>query len=139
MISNQEVQSPVRSSQLGIMANLPEECSVSKSLEMFRKTCFNRYFELETARVYDTGIMKMPIYLSLGQEHIPAAISAVTNDLLIFAQHRAHSYYLSFGGNTEELIDEFVGQSVDIYKINTEHTKGNLYGESTTKYFNVGF
>ena len=39
----------------------------------------------------------------------------------------------------EELIDEIVGQAVDIYKINTEHTKDNLYGESTTKYFNVGF
>ena len=39
----------------------------------------------------------------------------------------------------EELIDEIVGQSVDIYKIDTTHTKDNLYGESTTKYFNVGF
>ena len=39
----------------------------------------------------------------------------------------------------EELIDEVVGQSVDIYKIDTTHTKDNLYGESTTKYFNVGF
>ena len=39
----------------------------------------------------------------------------------------------------EELIDEIVGQSVDIYKINTQHTKDNIYGESTTKYFNVGF
>ena len=28
----------------------------------------------------------------------------------------------------EELIDEVVGQTVDIYKINTEHTKDNLYG-----------
>ena len=44
-----------------------------------------------------------------------------------------------FDSMNEELIDEFVGQSVDIYKINTEHTKGNIYGESTTKYFNVGF
>ena len=39
----------------------------------------------------------------------------------------------------EELIDEIVGQSVDIYKIDTTHTKDNIYGESTTKYFNVGF
>ena len=44
-----------------------------------------------------------------------------------------------FDSMNEELIDEFVGQSVDIYKINTEHTKDNIYGESTTKYFNVGF
>ena len=44
-----------------------------------------------------------------------------------------------FDSMNEELIDEFVGQSVDIYKINIYHTKNNIYGESTTKYFNVGF
>ena len=44
-----------------------------------------------------------------------------------------------FDSMNEELIDEFVGQSVDIYKINTKHTKDNIYGESTTKYFNVCF
>ena len=31
----------------------------------------------------------------------------------------------------EELIDEIVGQSVDIYKVNIEQTDSNMYGEST--------
>ena len=39
----------------------------------------------------------------------------------------------------EELIDEIVGQSVDIYKINIERTEENLYGESTAKYYDNGF
>ena len=39
----------------------------------------------------------------------------------------------------EELIDEIVGQTVDIYKISIEETQENLYGESSTKYYNVGF
>ena len=39
----------------------------------------------------------------------------------------------------EELIDEIVGQSVDIYKVNIDRTNENLYGESTTKYYDVGF
>ena len=39
----------------------------------------------------------------------------------------------------EELIDEIVGQSVDIYKVSIDDTDENLYGESTTKYFEVGF
>jgi|TARA_R110001592_G_scaffold325287_1_gene605194 hypothetical protein len=39
----------------------------------------------------------------------------------------------------EELIDEIVGQSVDIYKVNVERTDENVYGESTTKYYDVGF
>tara|TARA_R110002020_G_scaffold243295_2_gene456798 strand:- start:71 stop:544 length:474 start_codon:yes stop_codon:yes gene_type:complete len=39
----------------------------------------------------------------------------------------------------EELIDEIVGQSVDVYKVNIENTDENIYGESSTKYYNVGF
>ena len=39
----------------------------------------------------------------------------------------------------EELIDEIVGQSVDIYKVNVEQTDSNLYGESTTKFYDIGF
>ena len=39
----------------------------------------------------------------------------------------------------EELIDEIVGQTVDIYKISIEDTQENLYGESSTKYYNDGF
>ena len=39
----------------------------------------------------------------------------------------------------EELIDEIVGQSVDIYKVNVERTEDNLYGESTAKYYDIGF
>ena len=39
----------------------------------------------------------------------------------------------------EELIDEIIGQTVDIYKISVEDTDENMYGESTTKYYNDGF
>jgi len=39
----------------------------------------------------------------------------------------------------EELIDEIIGQSVDIYKINVENTDENMYGESTTKIYDTGF
>ena len=39
----------------------------------------------------------------------------------------------------EELIDELIGQSVDIYKVNVTNTEENLYGESTKKYYDVGF
>ena len=39
----------------------------------------------------------------------------------------------------EELIDDIVGQTVDIYKISVDDTEENLYGESSTKYYNDGF
>ena len=39
----------------------------------------------------------------------------------------------------EELIDEIIGQSVDIYKVSIDNTDENIYGESSTKYFDKGF
>ena len=39
----------------------------------------------------------------------------------------------------EELIDEIVGQSVDIYKVNIDNTDENVYGESSTKVYDTGF
>ena len=44
-----------------------------------------------------------------------------------------------FDSLNEELIDEIVGQSVDIYKISIDYTDDNVYGESTTKYYENGF
>jgi len=39
----------------------------------------------------------------------------------------------------EELIDDILGQYVDIYKVSVDDTEVNLYGESSTKYFEQGF
>ena len=44
-----------------------------------------------------------------------------------------------FDALNEELIDEIIGQTVDNYKISIENTEENMYGESTTKYYNDGF
>ena len=101
---------PERSATYGCIPGLAHTFSESQTLTMFKKTCFNRYFELEAKRVYDQGLMKLPIYLSLGQEHIPATISVVFSDCLIFAQHRGHSVYLSFGGDPAMLIDELLNR-----------------------------
>lgn len=106
--TDQAARVPRRSPTLGVLPGLSKQWARSQTLEMFRKTCVNRYFECEVARVYKTGIMKSPIYLSLGSEHVPAVISTITKDFMIFAQHRAHSYYLSFGGSMKQLIDELL-------------------------------
>jgi pyruvate dehydrogenase E1 component alpha subunit len=97
-----------RSAHLGAIPGLAGKFPEAASLAMFGQICFNRWFELEVARVYDTGVIKAPVYLSVGQEHIPAAIAAASTDFLIFAQHRAHSYYLSFGGDPGALVDELL-------------------------------
>lgn len=93
---------------LGAIPGLAHRSPREKTLALFRQICLNRYFEFETAKVYTAGAIKMPIYLSVGQEQIPAAIASVSRDFLIFAQHRAHSYYLSFGGDPHRLVDELL-------------------------------
>ena len=105
---NSSVKTVERGPNLGLIPGLSSQFDSAKTLALFKQASFNRHFEMKTAKVYDTGAMKIPIYLSLGQEHIPAAIAAVTKDFLIFAQHRAHSYYLSFGGDPRKLIDELL-------------------------------
>ena len=44
-----------------------------------------------------------------------------------------------FDALNEELLDNIIGQYVDIYKISVEDTDENMYGESTTKYYDKGF
>ena len=99
-----------RSPAFGLIDGVAGTFSTDYALKLFAQTCFNRFFEFEVKRAYDRGLMKLPIYLSVGQEHIPAAIASVFSDCLIFAQHRAHSVYLSFGGDPRRLIDELLGR-----------------------------
>ena len=75
-------------------------------LGLFKQIAFNRHFEFAVAGRFDRKEIRIPIYLSVGQEHIPAVIARVTKNLKVFAQHRAHSYYLSFGGSPRGLVDE---------------------------------
>ena len=44
-----------------------------------------------------------------------------------------------FDALNEELIDDILGQYVDIYKISLDDTKANIYGEAGTKYYQTGF
>lgn len=97
-----------RSATLGMGPNLGPGWTADESLAMFRRTCVNRAFELEVKRAYDDRLITMPIYLSIGAEQIPAAIATVSTNYLIFAQHRGHSYYLSFGGDRPALVDELL-------------------------------
>ena len=77
---------------------------------MFRRICLCRNFELNVKKAYDGGFMpKIPIYLSLGQEAITAALSLAFPDAVQFGQHRCHDLYLCYGGSPEKLRDELLG------------------------------
>ena len=87
---------------------------------IIKKAKLCRAFETLAYRHIENKTIKIPAYLSAGQEMISATISAVCESLdikpLIFAQHRAHSIYLSFGGNPIKLIDELLGKETGCAK-----------------------
>lgn len=77
---------------------------------MYRRACLARVFDLEVKKAFDQGLIKFPIYLSVGQEFVSSALATAYPGPSIFAQHRAHDLYLSYGGDLAELVDELLGK-----------------------------
>lgn len=78
--------------------------------DIIRKTCLCRRFELTAAELHRSKKITIPMYLSVGEEHIAAALSCALPGWPVFAQHRCHSYFLSFGGDPEALLKELLGR-----------------------------
>ena len=78
-------------------------------LEIFKKASLCRNFEEQVIINVNNKNIKIPVYVSAGQEFIAAAISTICKKKkikpIIFPQHRSHSTYLAFGGNIIKLID----------------------------------
>ena len=90
-----------------------KECSATttpeSSLEMYRSICRSKFFDQEVIEAVEKRRINYQVYLSLGQEAIPAALASALSDYLLFTQHRCHAYYLAFGGPPEKLRDELMG------------------------------
>jgi pyruvate dehydrogenase E1 component alpha subunit len=83
---------------------------------IFARADLCRVFEESVFRHLKQGDIRIPCYLSAGQEYASATLSAVLesagiNQRQIFIQHRGHSTYLSFGGDIDELALELLGDS----------------------------
>jgi TPP-dependent pyruvate/acetoin dehydrogenase alpha subunit len=83
-------------------------------IEVFKRASLTRNFELNVFKNVQNKNIKIPVYLSVGQEFISATLAAIISNLkikpLIFAQHRCHATYLSFGGSIINLINEILGK-----------------------------
>ena len=83
-------------------------------LKAFNKASFCRHFENQVYKNVENKNIKIPTYLSAGQEYIPASIYTILEEKgikpNIFIQHRGHSHYLSAGASPIELIDELLGR-----------------------------
>lgn len=81
-------------------------------INIFKKASLARNFEEEVIKQVKKKNIKIPVYVSAGQEFISSTISAICEQKkikpLIFGQHRCHSTYLAFGGNKTKLIDELL-------------------------------
>jgi pyruvate dehydrogenase E1 component alpha subunit len=87
---------------------------MSYRLSAFKKASFCRHFENEVYKNVQNKNIKFPVYLSAGQEYIPASIASILEEKNIkpniFIQHRGHSTYLSFGADPIALVDELLGR-----------------------------
>ncbi|MBI2596263.1 hypothetical protein HYW46_06030 [Candidatus Daviesbacteria bacterium] len=106
----------MRSKSFGEIKNISKHFTKKESLEMFKKMCISRNFEFNTKDAFDKGYIKMPIYLSVGEESVSSAISIAYKKPHIFAQHRCHDIYLAFGGEIVPLIDELLHKPSGIAK-----------------------
>ena len=81
-------------------------------MRVFRKASLCRNFEDCVFQNLKLKNIKLPTYMSAGQEYISATLSEVCGKRSphLFAQHRCHSWYLSFGGDMVALIDELLGR-----------------------------
>ena len=98
-----------RSFNYGVKPGLAKLAKEEMSLKVFYRMCLARYFDVGVVDAVNQGRVTVPVYLSLGQEAIAAAMSLVIPDYQIFAQHRCHATYLAFGGDPAKLRDELLG------------------------------
>ena len=105
--------------------------------QVFEKAALARNFEEEVIVNVKNKKIKIPVYVSAGQEFIASTIATICEEKkinpLIFGQHRAHSTYLTFGGDKTKLIDELLGRKTGCTRgmggsasINSK--KINMYG-----------
>lgn len=83
--------------------------------DIYTKAALCRAFEKSVYEKVKENTIKIPVYLSAGQEYAAATLatfyaSLLPNERQIFIQHRGHSTYLSFGGKIEALMDELLGK-----------------------------
>ena len=68
-------------------------------INVFEKAAYCRHFEEQVIKNIKSKNIKIPTYVSAGQEFISATIATICESInvrpLLFGQHRCHSIYLS--------------------------------------------
>ena len=105
--------------------------------QVFEKASLARNFEEQVIANVKNKKIKIPVYVSAGQEFIASTIATICKlkkiKPLIFGQHRCHSTYLTFDGDKGKLIDELLQRKTGCTKgmggsASIHSTKINMYG-----------
>ncbi len=83
-----------------------------KNLISFYKVAYKiRKTEIQISEKYTENKMRCPVHLSIGQEGVSAAFSAVAkkSDYAV-STHRSHAHFIAKGGNLKKMLAEIYGK-----------------------------
>lgn len=71
-----------------------------------------RLVEEKLADCYNSGLIKVPVHLSIGQEAVAVGVMAALNsEDKIVSTHRCHGHYLAKGGDMKKMMAEILGKA----------------------------
>lgn len=83
----------------------------SNSSDLLRKMLRIRRIEEAIANRYSDQEMRCPMHLCIGQEAIAVGVcESLSDNDVMFSNHRAHGHYLAKGGNLKSMIAELYGR-----------------------------
>lgn len=86
-------------------------------LEMFRKLCTIRQFELMADKLYALGKVHGTMHLSAGQEAVAVGIRHATHiDDYLINHHRGHGHFISKNADVNLMMAEFLGKEAGYCK-----------------------
>lgn len=98
-----------RTESFGVIPDILRNLSDEIVLRIYKKIVTAREMDFHVIRAVEEKKVIAPVYLSLGQEAVAAALSEIINGEMVFTQHRAHDLYLSLGADMVEFRDELLG------------------------------
>lgn len=119
-----------RQPNYGVDTNAFDFFTKDEKLMIYHNICRAREFDLQVIEAVQKGRVIAPVYLSLGQEPLAAAIANEIRNDVIFAGHRAHDLYICLGADVRMLRDELLGLPTG--------TSGGRAGSSCLKYMKDG-
>ncbi len=79
------------------------------ALRIYGKIVRSREMEYQVIKAVEEKRVIAPVYLTLGQEAVAAALTEFIHGEMVFTQHRAHDIYLSLGADLGKFRDELLG------------------------------